>query len=393
MRLVKWVLGIVVVVVVLGLAALFLIPTDRIAGAVADRFEASTGRSLTIGDVSPSISPLGVTVRNIGIANADWAENPEMLTAGKVSVAVELGSIFSGSPRVRKVEIENPVIHLERSTDGAASWDFGGSSEGGDSSGAPAFTLDDLTIVDGQIRYSDGEQVTEIDDLSLSTALPGLEQPMELIFSAQLGGDDLKGSVSLSRAGALTQGGAADVSAQLELGEAEFDIQGSLDLSADTILQADLGIAIPDTGKLMVAAGLAQDDQILDYFSQPNVLVDDLVRLVGGDEASEAYKNFVRLLAENNRLSLLPEVAELFQYYSEQDSQSLTVDVYSAIELTGEQREAMTAALNKRMGKQISLNTHIDESLMGGARIHCGDLVIDGTLRGKIDRLKTQLFN
>lgn len=144
---------------------------------------------------------------------------------------------------------------------------------------------------------------------------------------------------------------------------------------------------------LTVAAGLAQNNQVLNYFNQPNVMVDDLVQLVCGDSAGESYKNFVRLLAENNRLSLLPEIAELFQFYSEQDSKALSVDVYSAIELTDAQKEAMTAALSKRTNKQISLNTHIDESLMGGARIHCGDLVIDGTLRGKIDRLKTQLFN
>ncbi|MGJ8662227.1 MAG: F0F1 ATP synthase subunit delta [Marinicella sp.] len=144
---------------------------------------------------------------------------------------------------------------------------------------------------------------------------------------------------------------------------------------------------------LLVAAGLAQNEEILNYFGRPDVLVDDLVQLVSGETGSEHYKNFVRLLVENDRLSLLPEVAELYQYYLEQDSQSLTVDVYSAVALTEAQQQAMTAALSKRTGKQISLQTHIDENMMGGARIHCGDLVIDGTLRGKVDRLKTQLFN
>ncbi len=142
---------------------------------------------------------------------------------------------------------------------------------------------------------------------------------------------------------------------------------------------------------LLVAAGLAQNEEILNYFGRPDVLADDLVQLVSGDNNSEQYKNFVRLLIENDRLSLLPEVAELYQYYKEQDSQSLTVDVYSAVALTADQQQAMTAALSKRTGKQISLQTHIDENMMGGARIHCGDLVIDGTLRGKVDRLKTQL--
>ncbi len=144
---------------------------------------------------------------------------------------------------------------------------------------------------------------------------------------------------------------------------------------------------------LLVAAGLAQNEEILNYFGRPDVLVDDLVQLVSGDAGSEQYKNFVRLLVENDRLSLMPEVAQLFQFYKEQDSQSLTVDVFSAVALSAEQQQAMTAALSKRTGKQISLQTHIDENMMGGARIHCGDLVIDGTLRGKVDRLKTQLFN
>ncbi len=142
---------------------------------------------------------------------------------------------------------------------------------------------------------------------------------------------------------------------------------------------------------LMVAAGLAQNAQILNHFNRPDVLDEELVQLVGGDDASEHYKNFVRLLVENDRLSLLPEVAELYQYYSELDSQSLTVDVYSAVALTAAQQQAMIAALSKRTGKQISLQTHVDDTMMGGAIIHCGDLVIDGSLRGKVNRLKTQL--
>ena len=144
---------------------------------------------------------------------------------------------------------------------------------------------------------------------------------------------------------------------------------------------------------LLVAAGMAHDDQILNFFSRPDVRDDELVNLVCGDDASESYQNFVRLLVQNDRLSLLPEVAELFQYYLERDSQSLTVDVYSAVPLSDAQKQNMTAALSKRTGKEISLQTHIDESLMGGARIHCGDLVIDGTLRGKVERMKSELFN
>lgn len=145
--------------------------------------------------------------------------------------------------------------------------------------------------------------------------------------------------------------------------------------------------------QLMVAAGLAQDDQVLDFFNNPDAADEDLIQLIGGNDASEYYQNFIHMLAANDRLSLLPEVAELFQYYLELDTQALTVEVYSAVELTDAQKSAMTAALSQRTGKEITLQTHIDDDMLGGARIYCNDLVIDGTLRGKVERLKTKLVS
>ena len=62
---------------------------------------------------------------------------------------------------------------------------------------------------------------------------------------------------------------------------------------------------------LLVAAGLAQTEEILNYFGRPDVLEDDLVRLVSGENSTQHYQNFVRLLAQNDRLSLLPEVARV----------------------------------------------------------------------------------
>lgn len=144
---------------------------------------------------------------------------------------------------------------------------------------------------------------------------------------------------------------------------------------------------------LSVAGGLAGNDDVIAFINQPNVLVDQLIALLCGDQVSEHYANFIRMMAENDRLSLLPEVAQLFHHYKDEDEQSQSVDVYSAVELTEAQKQALTEALSKKTGKKISLTSHIDTTLLGGARIVCGDLVIDGTLRGKVDRLKTTLTN
>ena len=71
MRVVKWGLGLVVVLAVLAGAAFFLIPTDRIVAIAADRFAVATGRTLSIGTIRPSLSPLGVSAQDIAISNAD----------------------------------------------------------------------------------------------------------------------------------------------------------------------------------------------------------------------------------------------------------------------------------------------------------------------------------
>ncbi|MEL6209937.1 MAG: AsmA family protein, partial [Pseudomonadota bacterium] len=82
----RWVfrlLGLIVLIIIAAIAAVFLLPSDRIAGVVEERFQAATGRALTIeGDVRPSLWPeLGVNTGAVSIANADWAGDAPMVAA------------------------------------------------------------------------------------------------------------------------------------------------------------------------------------------------------------------------------------------------------------------------------------------------------------------------
>jgi F-type H+-transporting ATPase subunit delta len=145
--------------------------------------------------------------------------------------------------------------------------------------------------------------------------------------------------------------------------------------------------------QLAIAAGMAEHDVVADIFSNPNVTDGELVTLIAGDNKDEHYQNFIKLMIENDRLTLLPDVAQLYQHYYEEDSGAQTVEVYAAAPLTDDQQKRLIEALSKRTGKDISLQIEVDETLLGGAKIYCGDLVIDGTLGGKVERLKTELFN
>ncbi len=145
--------------------------------------------------------------------------------------------------------------------------------------------------------------------------------------------------------------------------------------------------------QLTVSAALANTSEVAQSFSSPDKDNDQLVDMLAGPDADDGYKNFIKLMADNDRLSLLPDVVNVFKYISEQDAKALSADVYTAEQLDQEQLDKIAASLSKRTGKSVNLTQHKDESLLSGARIVAGDLVIDGSLKAKLEKLKTELIN
>jgi len=145
--------------------------------------------------------------------------------------------------------------------------------------------------------------------------------------------------------------------------------------------------------QLTVSAGIASISEVAQSFTSPEKNNDQLVGILVGSDADEGYKNLITLMADNNRLALLPDVVNVFKFISEQDAKSLSADVYTAVELNQDQLDSIKASLSKRTGKTINLNQHLDASLLSGARIVAGDLVIDGSLKAKLEKLKTELLN
>lgn len=145
--------------------------------------------------------------------------------------------------------------------------------------------------------------------------------------------------------------------------------------------------------QLTVSAGIASINEVAQSFTSPEKNNDQLVDILVGSDADEGYKNLMTLMADNNRLALLPDVVNVFKFISEQDAKSLSADVYTAVELNQEQLESIKVSLSKRTGKTINLNQYVDTSLLSGARIVAGDLVIDGSLKAKLEKLKTELLN
>lgn len=101
----------------------------------------------------------------------------------------------------------------------------------------------------------------------------------------------------------------------------------------------------------------------------------------------EPKKNFLRLLAENHRLEALPDIAELFKQARDESEKEITVQVTSSTRLPDAYQQKLINALTKRLHRKVELECEIDPSILGGAIVRAGDLVIDGSVRGKLTRL------
>lgn len=112
---------------------------------------------------------------------------------------------------------------------------------------------------------------------------------------------------------------------------------------------------------------------------------------VAGGRFDAGMQNFIRVLAENHRLPLLPEIATLYEAARSEIENTVDVEVVSAVALDAAQAEKLSAAVATRLKKRVRMHNSVDPALLGGAVIRAGDLVIDGSIKGRLERLGTAL--
>jgi F-type H+-transporting ATPase subunit delta len=153
----------------------------------------------------------------------------------------------------------------------------------------------------------------------------------------------------------------------------------------------DANAAAQWSDALAFAARVAADPRVQALLGHPQLGRADAVALLSPESASDVFGNFLALLADNRRLSLLPEIAGLFEELRADAERIVKAKVTSATTLQAAELDSIKAALKRRFGREVELQTAVDESLIGGAVIDAGDVVIDGSLRSKLARLQTAL--
>lgn len=145
---------------------------------------------------------------------------------------------------------------------------------------------------------------------------------------------------------------------------------------------------------LATASAVVADERMERLLTNPRVTPEQLVGLIAdiaGASADEHGRNFLNMLAQNRRLGLLPEIAAIFEVLRAEVENIADVQITSAIALTDAQRERLAAALKKRLQRAVRLHCDVDASLIGGAIVRSGDLVIDGSLKAGLERLAGEI--
>jgi len=146
--------------------------------------------------------------------------------------------------------------------------------------------------------------------------------------------------------------------------------------------------------RLDLLARVAEDTRVSSALAAPRLTREqraELMLSICEQQLDEPTRNLVRLLAENGRLGLLPDVAAQFEALRAEAEGRVDAYVRSATALSDEQQQRIADGLKKRLEREVRLHCEVDDSLVGGAVIRAGDLVIDGSLRGRLQRLASRL--
>ena len=150
----------------------------------------------------------------------------------------------------------------------------------------------------------------------------------------------------------------------------------------------------PWSEALRVAAEVVRDPRVQRLLGNPRVTPEQLAQLVSsiaGAPLGDEGANFVRTLAVNRRLGYLPEISTRFDELKDAAQGVADVTVTSAASLDASQQQKLAAALHRRLKRTVRLHCAIDPALIGGAVLRTGDLVIDGSLRTRLDRIAYEL--
>ena len=147
---------------------------------------------------------------------------------------------------------------------------------------------------------------------------------------------------------------------------------------------------------LAVLKEITADDSMIGLINNPDVSDEQCIALIidiCSGELNEQEQNFLKMAAENGRLEVIPTIADSFEALRAEEEGSIEAHVISAYAVNATQKKSIAAALKKRFGREITITTQIDKSLLGGIIIRAGDIVIDGSAKSQLEKITLSLLS
>jgi F-type H+-transporting ATPase subunit delta len=158
---------------------------------------------------------------------------------------------------------------------------------------------------------------------------------------------------------------------------------------------ADAAGALAKWSEMLGAlAQVAQDERVGRAVSDPGLsdaqVAGVFISILSGRLNGEA-ENLLRVLAENKRVELLPEIRAQFEARKDEREGVVEAEVHSAFALSEAQLADLVERLEKKTGRRVRTRVHLDKDLIGGVKVVLGDKVIDGSVRAQLSALETAL--
>lgn len=147
---------------------------------------------------------------------------------------------------------------------------------------------------------------------------------------------------------------------------------------------------------LSLLSATVQDEAFSAYINRPELTpvekVKAFVQVLGAEQTTVAISNYLTLLADNDRLALLPDISEEYELLKAQNNHTVDVVIESAFPLTAEQEQKLAERLTQRFNSKVNVTVEVNSDLIAGVVIRAGDQVIDDSALNKLEKMRTRLL-
>ena len=313
-------LTLIAIIVLAGLAV-WLIPLDSLRGPLETAATSSLGRQVQIrGHLRLAVYPeLGISIKDVSIANAPGAHEAQMIEVGKAVVGADLSSLFSGRLRVTKVVLKEPAIHLEMAGNGVGNWQLGqgGAAAAQSASSSVDLSVDRVRIENGTISYFDARtgksETLSAVSVALTEPFEGEARPLAVEGSATYRAAPMQFTAKLDDALGFLQGKPSNAAVKVSSDKFNATFTGRLasagEATGDMAFNAPslrqlaswIGQALPPGngfGAIKVEAALTETSSAL-VLHNAKIALDNMT--VGGDVSVDTLHSTVK--AELNSIA------------------------------------------------------------------------------------------